>query len=224
MTTYKIVRPSQEEIQRMINRDLGLSIEVTDEMAIPTYRHSNPLVRWLFWKRYEEIAVLARLEPHMRVLEFGCGMGFFLPTLCANAGDVSAIDLFPQYAQAFVSERGLKVHFPENLGSVMDGSLDLIIAADVLEHIDDISGILAACRSKLRDQGRLIISGPTENILYKIGRVVAGFSGKGDYHVSNINIIRQVICRNGFVLRGTRKLPFVVPPHLFKVHEFETSP
>ena len=218
----EIRRLSREEIAQLVTQDMGLPTSVTDEMAIPTHMHGNPLIRWLFWRRYEGIARLAGFHPKMTVLEFGCGIGVFLPTLCANAGRVLAIDLFPQYAQQLAMKRGLRVTFPADLESVEDGSLDLIIAADVLEHIHELDALLAAFRRKLKPGGRLLMSGPTENIVYKAGRILAGFGDKGEYHVSNVSTLRRDIVAAGFVQRRTIRLPFAVPPHLFRVHEFAT--
>lgn len=223
MSALRIDRPSRAEIRQLVAEDVGLPTAVTDEMAIPTHTHSNPLIRWLFWRRYVQIAELAALEADMSVLEFGCGIGTFLPTLCLNAGEVLALDLFPQYARRLVDRRGLHVRFPDDLTAVADGSLDRIVAADVLEHIDDLAGVLTQLRAKLKPGGRLLMSGPTENLVYRLGRIVAGFGGKGDYHVTNVERLRRDIASQGFELLRTRNLPFAIPPHLFRVHEFERS-
>jgi SAM-dependent methyltransferase len=223
MTRPRIDRPSRVEIARLVAEDLGLPQAVTDEMAIPTHTHSNPLIRWLFWRRYVEIAELAAFGADMTVLEFGCGIGVFLPTLCLNSGRVLALDLFPQYAMRLARNRNLDVHFPENLDAIEDNSLDRVVAADVLEHIDDLGVVLSGFRAKLKPGGRLLMSGPTESVIYRLGRVIAGFGDKGHYHVTNVEHLRSDISSRGFELLRTRNLPFPIPPHLFRVHEFGLS-
>lgn len=199
--------------------DVGLPAEITDEMAIPTHTHWNPLIRWLFWRRYEEIADLAELDPSMRVLDFGCGIGVFLPTLCAQAGAVYAVDRFPQYAERLCRQRGLTVRFLEEIDA-LDEPVDLIVAADVLEHIEALDPLLSRFRASLRADGRLLVSGPTENLAYKLGRTAAGFAGKGDYHLRNIDSLRRDITESGFASGRVRELPFSLPPHLFRICEF----
>jgi 2-polyprenyl-3-methyl-5-hydroxy-6-metoxy-1,4-benzoquinol methylase len=72
-------------------------------------------------------------------------------------------------------------------------SFDVIVATDVLEHVEDISGTLADMRALLKPNGQIIISGPTENILYKIGRKLAGPEYSGDYHERGILEVRDLI-------------------------------
>ena len=72
-------------------------------------------------------------------------------------------------------------------------SFDIIIATDVLEHVDDLPGTLADMRVLLKPNGQIIISGPTENILYKIGRKLAGPEYSGDYHERGILEVRDLL-------------------------------
>ena len=216
-----VERPTSNDLRTLLREDVGLSTEITDEMAIPSHTHWNPLIRWLFWKRYVELSDLARFRSDMSVLDFGCGIGVFLPTLCRNAATVYATDLFPQYARRFANQKNLDVTFVESLDAIEPQSLDLIVAADVLEHITDLADLLTTFKTLLKAGGRLAISGPTENLVYKLGRVAAGFAGKGDYHVTNIAELERNILGNGFKLLARRNLPFAVPPHLFRVLEFE---
>lgn len=215
-------RVSPQTIQEITARVVdGMSDHDRDEMAIPSYTHGNPLIRWLMWRRYQVIERLATLRPDMDVLEFGCGVGLFLPTLSGDGRTVQAIDLFPQFAMALSEKLGLGVNFPKTIEQVPDHSLDLLVAADVLEHVDDLPGWVRTFRKKIRDGGTVLVSGPTENLAYRIGRFVAGFSGKADYHHTNIDDIGRVFQENCFRLVRTVNLPLALPPHLFKVFRFE---
>jgi 2-polyprenyl-3-methyl-5-hydroxy-6-metoxy-1,4-benzoquinol methylase len=191
-----------------------------DEMAIPSYLHGNPLIRWLMWRRYEAIERLARLSPKSSVLEFGCGLGLFLPTLTESGRLVYATDLFPQFAQALAAARKLSVRFVPDVDSVSDQSLDVIVAADVLEHVDNLDTYIQCFHRKLKPDGVAIISGPTENVAYRIGRLVAGFGGKGDYHHRNIDEIRSAFEANQFQTERAVSLPVALLPHLFRVFRF----
>lgn len=201
----------------------GMSDHDRDEMAIPSYLHANPLIRWLMWRRYDEVVRQSDLRSDMVALEFGCGTGVFLPTLAARCKEVIAVDLFPQIAQALAERRRLNVRFLPQVDAVPDGSLDLIVAADVLEHVDDLEAFGALFRRKLRSTGRLVVSGPTENRLYKLGRIVAGFAGKGDYHHRNIDDILRTFTDRDFRLLSAQGLPLGRGARLFTVAALAVS-
>lgn len=216
----KIIKPPRKyiEILTKLNFD-NIDQKIKDEMAIPSYTHYNPLIRWLMWKRYETIFKLSKINNQMVVYEFGCGLGLFLPTLSKNAKKTFATDLYPQYAMKLCQDFNLNVKFINSVEQI-DEKLDLIISADVLEHIENLNEILSSWKNHLKNDGRLIISGPTENTLYKIGRFVAGFSDKGDYHIHNIEHIKKEIIKSGFLLTKEKSLPLPFLK-LFKILEFK---
>ncbi len=213
----------RDEIEWVAN-DAQNSVSKEDraEMAIPSYLHKNRLIRWLMWRRYHTILKLAQFQKDKTALEFGCGLGIFLPTLSAHCSRVMAIDLFPVYAQRLVERRGLNVEFCNSIEEIKEGSLDYIVAADVMEHLESPLGWAQTFHSKLKQGGNLIISGPTENIFYRLGRRYADVvSGGGDftghYHHSNIDDLHHLIQSAGFTLTKKADLPFAIPPHLFRV-------
>lgn len=189
-------------------------------MAIPSYIHSNPMIRWLMWERYRRIAQMAELDKSKCVIEFGCGIGVFLPTLTSLAGEVHAVDLVPQYARKLCRMLGLEATVTEDLSCIPERYADVIIAADVLEHVDDPAACVQELGSRLKSGGKLIVSGPTEGTIYKLGRIVAGFGGKGEYHHTDIGSLREVVQGCGFQLEASRSLPFWLPPHLFQILRF----
>ena len=97
-------------------------------------------------------------------------------------------------------------------------SFDAIIALDVLEHVDDLTDILQQFRRLLKPGGIVVISGPTENGLYKLGRRIAGKRFTGDYHVSNIGRIEQECRRIGLVNKIATIYPMLP---LFKVFSLQ---
>ncbi len=189
-------------------------------MAIPTYMHQNPLIRWLMWKRYDCLAEMLDINSGT-VLEFGCGIGLFLSELDKHYSQVFAIDLFPQYAMTLSQNKNLNVKFLDSLDEIEDGSLDTIVAADVLEHIENLDEYLTVFDSKLKPGGKFLVSGPTESPLYKLGRIVAGFGDKGDYHHTNIYKLIDAIEQFGFEKGAIINLPFPVMPPLFKICAFK---
>jgi SAM-dependent methyltransferase len=105
---------------------------------------------------------------------------------------------------------------PDELDSrIGDSSLDVIIAADVLEHVEDLPTVIATLRRKLRSGAALIASGPTESIAYRCGRWVAGFSG--EYHLRDVFDVEDALRRAPFARRQLRRLPFSMTPAFFRI-------
>ena len=171
-----------------------------DEAGFPAYSHPNPFINWLFWQRLHKVMnYVERDAPYEHVLDFGCGSGVMLPFLCGISTRITAmdVDLLPfervSHQQAFPAN--LEVHDAREvtLKDFPKGSFDIIIATDVLEHVDDLPGTLANIAALLRPGGQIIISGPTENIFYKIGRALAGPEYSGDYHERGILEVRKLL-------------------------------
>jgi 2-polyprenyl-3-methyl-5-hydroxy-6-metoxy-1,4-benzoquinol methylase len=192
-----------------------------DEAGFPAYSHPNPLINWLFWQRlHTAMAYIEKQGPYESVLDFGCGSGVMLSFLAGQSQHVMAtdIDLVPL-------ERVRKyIPLPENI-QVVDAkqifisqlpprSFDLINALDVLEHVDDLPRTLSELLNLLKPGGRLVVSGPTENILYQIGRRLAGPEYSGEYHERGIAEIKRELSRLARV-EGIATLYWPVP--LFEV-------
>jgi 2-polyprenyl-3-methyl-5-hydroxy-6-metoxy-1,4-benzoquinol methylase len=169
-----------------------------DEAAFPAYSHPNPFINWLFWQRLRKtIDYIERAAPYQRVLDFGCGSGVLFPFLSSIAGNVIALDIdlipFERMKAHIDFPPNIEVHdtrsFP--LNQLPAASFDIITALDVLEHVDDLSTTLTSLLRLLKPGGRLIVSGPTENIFYKLGRGVAGREYTGDYHERGIAEIKH---------------------------------
>lgn len=166
-----------------------------DEQGLPSYTNPNPLMRWLTWRRVG--VVLSAIEsqfPLKNVLDFGCGYGVFTPYLIANCENTIAFDPMDAELKLLGDAAGWKrIEYESDLNRIalMKDRFDLILAIEVLEHIDDLEETIHMFHEILNQKGVLLVAGPTENYLYQIGRKLAGYSG--DYHVRNIYTIRAVL-------------------------------
>lgn len=217
-----LIKPSQKYIEILTKTDFdGITKKIKDEMAIPSYTHINPFIKWLMWERYKAILKISNFEKDMAVYEFGCGIGLFLPTLHKYTKKVYATDLYTQYAKKLSNDFNLNIKFVDSIDEIKE-ELNIIISADVLEHIEDLTPIILKWYCKLKENGCLIVSGPTENFLYKIGRFLAGFSKKADYHVRNIDEVKKIIENFGFKLVEEKRIPLKTFT-LFKILKFKKS-
>ena len=171
-----------------------------DEAGFPAYSHPNPFINWLFWQRLHKVINYIQKDAlYEHVLDFGCGSGVLLPFLCGISARVTAmdIDLLPfervNRQQAFPANLDVHDAREVTLKDLQRASFDLIVATDVLEHVDDLPGTLTDMQNLLSPGGQIIISGPTENIFYKIGRALAGPEYSGDYHERGILEVRKLL-------------------------------
>jgi len=169
-----------------------------DEAAFPAYSHRNPIINWLFWQRLRKVMEhIQRPTPYERILDFGCGSGVMLPFLSQISSQVTAmdVDLLPlERVQAYIplaKNVEVKDAVKTNISDLPANSFDLIIALDVLEHVKDLPCTLNELLVLLKQGGQLIVSGPTENILYRLGRKVAGPEYSGAYHERGIAEIKN---------------------------------
>ena len=173
-----------------------------DEAAFPAYSHRNPIINWLFWQRLRKVMEhIQRPTPYGHVLDFGCGSGVMLPHLSQISSKVTAmdVDLLPlERVQAYIplaSNVEVKDASKTGIADLPANSFDLIIALDVLEHVKDLPRTLNELLSLLKHGGQLIVSGPTENILYQIGRKIAGPEYSGTYHERGIAEIKNELIK-----------------------------
>lgn len=173
-----------------------------DEAAFPAYSHRSPIINWLFWQRLRKVMEhIQSSVPYANVLDFGCGSGVMLPHLSQISSQVTAmdVDLLPlERVQAYIplaSNVDVKDASKTNINDLPANSFDLIIALDVLEHVKDLPCTLNDLLSLLKQEGQFIVSGPTENILYRIGRKVAGPEYSGAYHERGIAEIKNELSR-----------------------------
>ena len=203
-----------------------LSAEESAESAVPSYTHWNPAIRWLMFRRLELIRRMASealagiaARDRLLALDFGCGIGMLIPVVAPQVAELYLCDerLAPARATARLFAATNVVCLPpgEVGDRITDASLDVVIAADVLEHVDDLAAIVSTLGRKLRPGGTLIVSGPTEGRAYRLGRWIAGFSG--DYHQRDVFAVEDALGRARLRRETVRRIPVPVAFALFRI-------
>ena len=190
------------------------------EAALPAYTHKNPLIDWLFWKRIKVAYRFGKATNTPKaILDFGCGSGVLSYLLAQQDHMITSCDVEFRPLNQIKN----KIDFPANIVfiesdildmNMPDESYDIIYALDVLEHIEDLDAYIVLFSKLLKPDGLIIVSGPTENIFYKIGRKIAGNRFTGDYHVTNISKIKAAFQRH-MEVKSVKKIQF--PIYLFEI-------
>jgi 2-polyprenyl-3-methyl-5-hydroxy-6-metoxy-1,4-benzoquinol methylase len=174
------------------------------------YAHPNPVARGIFWQRLEVGYRLLRNVPaDSKVLDFGGGSGAFLPALAQRFADVSVVDLDLNDARRVATHFQLKnVRLFEQDITTWDSAemYDLVVTMDVLEHFADKSVPRHFLDNRLKPNGLLLISLPTENWLYRLGRVVLRKTKPADHYHPAHELVRYYRDA-GYTLLAHRSVP-----------------
>ncbi|MYM37219.1 methyltransferase domain-containing protein [Duganella sp. FT94W] len=168
-------------------------------------------------------AARAHARPGARtLLDVGCAHGWFLE----QAGrHFEVLGMEPDQAVAArTGARGLAVrcgYFPDALR--LDELFDVIVFNDVIEHIPDIGGALAACHARLRDDGLLVLNLPNSGgLFYRLAKLLTHCGWRQPFerlwqkglpsphvHYFNSANLTALLRRHGFRLQLRRELPAV---------------
>ncbi|MCH7604804.1 class I SAM-dependent methyltransferase [Patescibacteria group bacterium] len=175
------------------------------------YWHPNPFLRWLFYSRLEKIAQIIPTPTDKQVVcDFGGGGGAFLLTLSRNFQKVILLDFEITEAEAIVEHYNLNnveiIKGDVLLNGLADHSLDVVIAADVLEHFQDVTKPVKEIARLLRPEGSFFLSGPTENFWYRLGRLLFGIQKPADHH-HNVKEIERIFLKESFTIVKKLYLP-----------------
>jgi SAM-dependent methyltransferase len=123
----------------------------------------------------EHLVEFVRTLPEVAdALDLGCGDGRLGAELCAQSvvgADVSALAL--ERARARLAH--VEPIEPDAPLPFDDGSFDLVLCAETLEHVRDVQLLLSELRRVLRPGGTLAISTPAHSRLSALRLVAAGW-------------------------------------------------
>lgn len=201
------------------------------EMAIPSYLGGNAASRWFAWSKVALNLKVCGNPSNAHILDYGCGSGIMFHPLRDHFERLYAVDINYEVAKTTAGLLNLdriRFLYPDALDSAVgDGTLDIIFAANVLEHVDSLEGCLGMFKRKLKKNGVVIVSGPTENFLYGMGRRILLATGhrefKGDYHVTNIHHIHDTFIGMNYERVELNKFPFPGPFALYWILKFRKT-
>ena len=153
-------------------------IEFTGERVVPDQVDVD-----LWNEHLARYAFAARLARGKRVLDAGCGSGYGSAELAATARSVIGLDVSPD-AVGYASEvyRSPNLSFVEGSCAslpIAPGSIDLVVAFEVIEHIADWQAFLQEVQRVLALGGRLVLSTPNKEYYADTRR----HTGPNPYHV-----------------------------------------
>ncbi|MFA6006390.1 MAG: class I SAM-dependent methyltransferase [Candidatus Paceibacterota bacterium] len=148
-------------------------------MKISHYQtlYTYELEHWWYRVRREIVVQLIRKHSvnsdRRTILDIGCGTGALLQAL-EPFGSVIGVDPSEQ-AINFCKKRGIKNLFLESCAhlSFSDNTFDVVLALDVLEHIDDVHQALQELLRVTKQGGTVIIFVPAFEFLWSVTDVLS---------------------------------------------------
>ncbi len=209
LTRLRHIRARRRALEHSI--DAFGAFERWEETCVPSYVHPNRAAAYVAWLRLFAAVDLA--DRHTRwgpVLDFGASVGELAHVLPHTARPYAFIE----------QEEHAAAQLRENVPHAERYTLDdapregfaVVFALDALEHNTNYAELLGRLAEKLRPGGLFVMSGPTENALYRLGRAIARFDSH--YHETNIHAIERAAQDNLRLVDATT-VPFGVP--LFRV-------
>jgi len=126
--------------------------EFLDKHFFETYPiHKNRLNRY--------IKLINKYKKTGRLLDVGCGNGYFLTRASASGFQVEGQEISPLFINYCRNELGLIVHSEELVANNLEtGSYDVITLFDVIEHVYQPDELLMECNRLLKSDGILVVT------------------------------------------------------------------
>lgn len=145
--------------------DTGAEEHFSREAA--AYDHASTTGLWAWWRGHERRAIWRLLRPSAgeRILDAGCGAGYYSEHLLRSGAEVTATDLSP--SMALQARRRLAVPaFAANLEQVaLRGTFDAVLCAGALEFCPHPARAISRLAMLIDPgRGRLVLMLPSASV------------------------------------------------------------
>ena len=184
------------------------------------FRVRRNIIFWIFSKY--------KIRKDAKVLDYGCGSGFLVGEFQEKGFDAFGVDIFKEAIEFgsgrrinnLSQESGVKVNFS-------DSYFDVILAMDVIEHIEDDKSAIKEIERLLKPGGYLIITVPAYQWMWGVQDEVAHH-----FRRYNVSSLLKIVDSSSFsVLKKSYFNTFLFFPivavrfvsKLFKIKERESD-
>jgi SAM-dependent methyltransferase len=141
-----------------------------------------------YWLIANDIARLVTSSDAV-VLDYGCGEALSANRVASRCARLYLVDAAPlvrdRLRERFENDQRIAVLAPERMDSIPDGSVDLIVVNSLVQYLslDELRGLLALWRSKLKTEGRLVLADvvPPDVSPLKDAGALLSFAWKGGF-------------------------------------------
>jgi SAM-dependent methyltransferase len=151
-------------------------------------------------------------DTRQRLLDFGCGDGWFLENCKSKNFDLIGYEPQPAHASRLSARLGIPVEANvEKLLSENGGQIDILTMNFVMEHLTDLNLVFAQARQLIRPGGLFYFSVPDFNSIERriFGKKWHNIDAPRHISFPDAPVIDQLAARNGFRVVKSRGLPFL---------------
>jgi 2-polyprenyl-3-methyl-5-hydroxy-6-metoxy-1,4-benzoquinol methylase len=201
--------PDENEIGRYYESEDYIS---HDDMAKGFLNHLYLRARNLMLKRKKRIVEDSTGLEKGRILDIGCGTGYFAATMKKGGWDVTGIEPNGKARDFATRHFSLDVISPEQISELSSGSFDCITMWHVLEHFHDPFRYADDIKRLLKPDGICIAALPNSDSsdANYYGRFWAAYDVPRHLWHFNPETFRLFAEKSGFHITGTKSLPLDV--------------
>lgn len=177
-----------------------------------------------YYDRYEElkdeseaiqnkkIKIVERIKKSGRILDAGCGKGYFLHNIQNKGWDVSGIEISAGAAGYARDILGIKNIYQQDIlkVSLTADYFDVITLWNVIEHLSNPLQALKKAHALLKDDGVLIINCPNFNSILRVAFGDKWYQLDAPRHLYHFTpeTLRQMLKISGFKIKKIDYAPF----------------
>lgn len=127
------------------------------------YHAGKPVMMWYHLRVISHISKLLKDHSAARILDVGCHDGYFVAEMHSLGFDAYGED----WNKSAVSYGRSKYNLGSRLSDQTSGKFDLVIATEVIEHVEDPIKFIEYLSSRCTENGFVILSLPNKNSFYR---------------------------------------------------------
>lgn len=201
--------PDEDSISKYYESDDYIS---HDDRAKGLLNHIYLLVRKIMLQRKKRIVEKITGIKKGRILDIGCGTGYFAATMKKGGWHVTGIEPNKKAREFGAGHFGIDIISPENISDIPDKSLDAVTLWHVLEHLHDPFKYSDEIDRLLKPGGICIAALPNNNSsdAYYYGRFWAAYDLPRHLWHFNPSTFSLFWENKGFKVINTKSLPLDV--------------
>ena len=162
---------------------------------------------WFTQHRFAVVTSFLPRDDRQKLLDFGCGNGFFLNYLRRNDYYMPLCGYDPYIIDTSVDSSGKDYQLYRSLDTTHNEKFNFVTALDVIEHIDNDEEALRKIHKILAADGVLLLTVPAYQWLYCISDAAIGH-----YRRYTKSSVQAVLEKTGFAIsHATYFFSFLIP-------------
>jgi 2-polyprenyl-3-methyl-5-hydroxy-6-metoxy-1,4-benzoquinol methylase len=157
-----------------------------------------------------------KMPKSLRILDIGCGSGYAVTRFLGKTGDdVLGVDLYApniHFATEHFRNEGMRFQCVDVESLSSNGEIfDVVVLADVLEHLNNPAGLLGVVSKLIEENGRVLVTVPNGRGPFEIESAISRIPLIGSILLKTVGF--AVAFLNRFILKGLWTCSQEIYPH-----------